>query len=203
MIIYKSYRWGCQHKNHAMENYISQAQCHHDSLSVSPAGFYIDVDKPFNCASPDGLVECSCCDKGLLEIKCPYCIKEKLPDEEFSGFYMSKHCDKWSLKEDHPFFYQVQTQLHVCRLSYCNFVIWSNDEIIVERIEANEIYFDSLISNVKDFFIYGILPEIIGKWYTRKPFVDPSGVTPMTGPEDGDIENDYDNEDYEKVWCYC
>ena len=80
--------------------------------------------------------------------------------------------------------------------------IWSNDEIIVERIEANEVYFDSLISNVKDF-IYGILSEIIGKWYTRKPFVDPTGVIPMTGPKDGDIEDDYDDEDYEKVWCYC
>ena len=25
----------------------------------------------------------------------------------------------------------------------------------------------------------------------------------MTGPEDGDIEDDYDDEDYEKGWCYC
>ena len=119
-----------------METYISQARCHHDSLSVSQAGFYIDVDMPFIGASPNGLVECSCCGKGLLEIKCSYCIKEKLLDEEFSGFCMSKfmfkHRDKWSLKEDHPYFYQVQTQVHVCRLSYCDFVIWSN-EIIMER----------------------------------------------------------------------
>ena len=28
--------------------------------------------------------------------------------------------------------------------------------------------------------------------------MDPTGVIPMTGPEDGDIEDDYDDEDYEK-----
>ena len=66
----------------------------------------MDVDLSFIGASPDGLVECSCCGKGLLEIKCPYCIKEKLPDEEFSGFCKSKHPDKWGLKKDHAYFYQ-------------------------------------------------------------------------------------------------
>ena len=75
MIICKSYRWGYQHENHAMETYISQAQCHHDSLSVSQVGFYIDVDMPFIGASLNGLVECFCCGKGLLDIKCPHCIK--------------------------------------------------------------------------------------------------------------------------------
>ena len=31
--------------------------------------------------------------------------------------------------------------------------------------------------------------------------MDLTGVIPMTRPEDGDIEDDYDDEDYEKVWC--
>ncbi|GFS73479.1 yqaJ domain-containing protein [Trichonephila clavipes] len=38
------------------------------STEVKICGLFVDKDKPFLCASPDGLVG----DDGLLEIKCPY-----------------------------------------------------------------------------------------------------------------------------------
>ena len=36
-------------------------------------GVFIKSEWLFIGASPDGIVECSCHDKGTLEIKCPYC----------------------------------------------------------------------------------------------------------------------------------
>ncbi|GFW21910.1 yqaJ domain-containing protein [Trichonephila clavipes] len=38
------------------------------STEVKICGLFVDKDKPFLCASPDGLVG----DDGLIEIKCPY-----------------------------------------------------------------------------------------------------------------------------------
>ncbi|GFU44908.1 yqaJ domain-containing protein [Trichonephila clavipes] len=38
------------------------------STEVKICGLFVDQDKPFLCASPDGLVG----DDGLIEIKCPY-----------------------------------------------------------------------------------------------------------------------------------
>ncbi|GFV11507.1 yqaJ domain-containing protein [Trichonephila clavipes] len=38
------------------------------STEVNICGLFVDKDKPFLCASPDGLVG----DDGLIEIKCPY-----------------------------------------------------------------------------------------------------------------------------------
>ena len=42
---------------------------------------------------------------------------------------------------------------------YCNFVVWSeNDGLIVEQIETDEAFFQSLM-------MFNILSEIVGKWY--------------------------------------
>ncbi|GFU83301.1 yqaJ domain-containing protein [Trichonephila clavipes] len=38
------------------------------STEVKTCGLFVDKDKPFLCATPDGLVG----DDGLIEIKCPY-----------------------------------------------------------------------------------------------------------------------------------
>ena len=45
---------------------------------------------PYIGASPDGLVCCSCCGEGVLEVKCPLCVKYNFPDEELKGFCMTK-----------------------------------------------------------------------------------------------------------------
>ena len=39
-------------------------------------------------------------------------------------------------------------------------------------------FYKSVIEDVK----YGVLPEIIGKWYTRKPVADCNGVVPLPSP---------------------
>ena len=124
--------------------------------------------------SPDGLVHCTCCGEGVLEVKCPQCIKDKLPDDdEVNAFCMIKDVHgKWTLKREHNYFYQIQTQMFVCQRNFSDSVVWSNAGIIVERIEADPEFINSIIDAVQHFFIYGVLLEIVGKWYTRKPIAD-------------------------------
>ena len=84
--------------------------------------------------------------------------------------------DSGSLKRTTHYYYQIQTQLKVCDTRYCDFVVWTEQNIVVERIEADKDFFQHTIDNVEHFFKYGILPEIIGKWYTRKHVADASGA---------------------------
>ena len=39
---------------------------------MSDSGLIINPLWPYIGASPDGIVECNCCSKCVLEIKCPY-----------------------------------------------------------------------------------------------------------------------------------
>ena len=119
---------------------------------------------------------------------------------------MTKQNGKWTLARDHAYYYQVQTQLGVCKLSYCDFVVWTEKGIAMERIAADVTFFESALDSARNFFIYGVLPEIIGKWYTRKTVEDSSGVVPLPDANThgtASTTSTDDQEDYETAWCYC
>jgi len=95
------------------------------------------------------------------------------------------------------------------KLSYCDFVVWTEKDFVVERIAADKQFFNSAIDTVQQFFVYGILPEIVGKWYTRKPVANSEGVVTIpictstdSTDEQQDTQSD-ESEDMSKLWCYC
>ena len=87
--------------------------------------------------------------------------------------------------------------MHVCNLDYCDFIVWSeSDRMLVDRVYRDTKFFDDIIDDLQHLFVYGVLPEIVGKWYSRKPAANSNNaVAPDPLPED--------DEDYDKVWCYC
>ena len=54
-------------------------------------------------------------------------------------------------------------------------ILLPNYNFVVERIAADKQFFNSAIDTVQQFFVYGILPEIVGKWYTQKPIANSEG----------------------------
>ena len=54
----------------------------HNCLKSSDSGTIIDKNYPFLSASPDLIIDCKCCGKGLVEIKCPYTIRDVAPTAE-------------------------------------------------------------------------------------------------------------------------
>ena len=68
----KATEWGCHHEQLALEIYLHRRQ--HDNMKVSNCGLFISIDYPFLGASPDGIVECACCGKGICEVKVRKCV---------------------------------------------------------------------------------------------------------------------------------
>ncbi len=46
-------------------------------MNVSDRGLCVHPDFPYFGASPDGVVECDCCGRGVIEIKCPFSCRER------------------------------------------------------------------------------------------------------------------------------
>ena len=65
----------------ARQDYITSLVKGHSSFNVKLAGLYVDPQMPHLGATPDGLVSCLCCGDGLLEIKCPYSIRDCDPQK--------------------------------------------------------------------------------------------------------------------------
>ena len=156
----------------------------HADLQVAASGLIINPELPWIGASPDGAVTCACHGPGILEIKCPFSAKDRTLREcvKDSRFCLTDTEDGgMTLKIDHSYMYQVQAQMRVAEVNYCDFVVWTPQELFTQRIESDRTFFDDAYLRVVNFIRTGILPELLGKWFTV-PRLSPT-ATYETTPE--------------------
>ena len=113
-------------------------------------------------------------------------------------FFLEQVNGRFTLKEKQAYHYQVQAQIKFCRVSYCDFVVWQEKELVVQRIQPNEEFISAALERATLFFKFGILPEILGKWYSKAPLYltsDGVGVT-IKDPQ-------YSDHVGKEVWCFC
>ena len=198
------FRWGCEHERIARDAFLRQESPHHENLTAKDCGLLISSEYPFVGASPDAISLCACCGQKILEIKCPYCVRDGLPisgEMDRRDFCMS-YDQRWNLKKDHAYYFQVQAQLNVWGLEEGVFVLWTNQDIVTEHIRRDTVFFQEQLESVRHFFITGVLPELVGKWLSRKPVESSRGSVLV--PEAVDDERDEEDDDDEhKLWCYC
>lgn len=134
-------KWGIDNEDKARQEYFQVASTKHTSLTLSTTGLCVNPLYPHLGASPDALIECTCCGRGVLEIKCPYNVRDVDPTTVCKeNFFLKQTSNGPKLVRSHNYYYQVQGQLAVCDRSYCDFVCWTPHGIHVERI-ARDLFF--------------------------------------------------------------
>uniref|UniRef100_A0A1A8DH79 YqaJ viral recombinase domain-containing protein n=1 Tax=Nothobranchius kadleci TaxID=1051664 RepID=A0A1A8DH79_NOTKA len=109
------------------------------NLNLHKCGLVINPDAPWLGASPDGLVY----DPyerppfGLVEMKCPNA--QSYIDCSYITVIHGMH----KLKESHSYYSQVQGQLLITGMEWCDFVVCANDDMFVQRI-----YRDTPVLNI-------------------------------------------------------
>ncbi|XP_062591049.1 uncharacterized protein LOC134252559 [Saccostrea cucullata] len=161
--------WGCAHEKQAREVYCDSMQDVHDNFTVEDAGFCINPSYPLIGASPDGFVSCDCCGQGVAEIKCPYCVRST----SLSLYTGGKYCledtpDGRRLKRNHQYYYQIQTQIFVCEKEYADFVVWTEKDIHMERVEPDSELWEEMKTKANDFHSLAVMPELVGRFFSRK-----------------------------------
>ena len=193
--------WGCEHEKEALMSYKTQMMKNHLGFAISCCGFFVSVAHPFLGASPDALIQCDCCGEGVVEIKCPFCIRQTslgeaaLKVKNFCLDELPGHVFK--LKRDHSYYYQCQLQIFVTTRRFCDFVVWSPEELYIERITLDETLIEQAVPNANKFWRLCVLPELLGKWYTRN---ETSNVQ-LQGVNDS-VQVQAEEED-SGTWCYC
>ena len=107
-------------------------------------------------------------------MKCPYCID----GTDFEGYLQKatsclKDVDgQMRLKRNHQYFYQVQQLLFTVNMQFCDFVVCAfgdnGAEIVSKRIYPDKQHWTNVLPKLSHFCRYCILPEVLGRWYTRK-----------------------------------
>ena len=116
----------------ARDQYEALHAVQHTDSVCQASGLFLSIEYPMLDASPDGLVQCTCCGEGLLEVKCPYTLRESSDFGQLA--WMCLVDDIYGLSRSHRHYFQVQMQLFVTNKMYCDFVVWSPEGLFVERI---------------------------------------------------------------------
>ena len=97
------------------------------------------------------------------------------------------------LKNHRSFFYsliQVQGQIFIVDVDYCDFIVWTERDMHIERINPDVEFWELALMKAKKFFSLCILPELLGKWYTwpSTPPTQLHGDEELVDDVDGDEE---------------
>ena len=186
--------WGCEHEKVALEIYKRKADTQHTDVEVLASGLVIDTSYPHMGASPDGIIQCICCGKGVIEIKCPYSCRDKtfLETTGDKNFFLELVDGTYQLKQTHAYYYQVQAQIKFCKGLYCDFVVLTENDIIIQRILPDPEFIDAMLEKSTNFFMYAILPELLGKYYTTLPSKIDNSIVVVDKQADTSTQ---------EVWC--
>ena len=113
-------KYGRNMEEVAKQKYVKIFEKEHQSAKHRECGLFISEEDRFLGATPDLLLECSCCGKGVLEIKCPYSIVNEIPSPDNLPYLVSSD-GSVTLKENHAYFAQIQGQMAVIKRTWCYF----------------------------------------------------------------------------------
>ncbi len=166
-------RWGCDHEKNARDIYFQEMKKYHENFSIVESGLWINSDYPYIAASPDGLCYCQCCGYGCIEVKCPYCHRDKeiLEASQEGLFLQGTNENELKLKKDHSYYYQIQTQIYCTDRAYCDFVVFTNKECYIERIYRDDELWMEIVQKAEKLFVHAVLPELLVGHVSKPKFV--------------------------------
>ncbi|XP_059090826.1 uncharacterized protein LOC131886483 [Tigriopus californicus] len=123
----RALQYGRDHEEKAREVFE-----HQTGLRVTNVGLCIKSNEPWLACSPDGLMQENDGSIALLEIKCPISCEK--------GDIVVDYIQNNSLKQQHPYFTQVQTSLYVLNLTKCYFFVFSEVDSKLFTIERDDLW---------------------------------------------------------------
>ena len=125
--------WGTNHETEAREAFE-----YHVGTRVAPATFVVHPTLPWLGASPDGYVD----NYALLEIKCPYGLRDKPKPVPFK-----------TIKEQPHYYAQMQIQMYCTDEVACYFWQWTPRGNSLSVVEYDEWYISKIMPKLREFYM--------------------------------------------------
>ena len=133
---------------------------------MESCGLFVSPSEPWLAASPDRIVtdplNSTTQHRGCLEVKCPILCKQKSITRNNSTFCIVENNGKIKLSSSHSYYYQIQTQMYVTNLPWCDFVLWTPvQDPFVQRVYYCKSFMERAISKAHSFYFNIFLPSIV------------------------------------------
>lgn len=169
-------RYGCDNEAKARHEYLRVKAACVAGYSVEETGLWVNRKWPVFGCSPDGIVfdPSSTPSNGLLEIKCPYVLRDNLPTDlcKLSNTQCLSFCCKLDngalkVKKLHTYYAQMQFAMAVMEMTWCDFVIWTPHGISIERVPFDADW-PQMSSQLLQCYKSWILPDYFEMKVPRK-----------------------------------
>nr|XP_033932852.1 uncharacterized protein LOC117440735 [Pseudochaenichthys georgianus] len=163
--------WGVQMEAEAVHSYQAvKTAALGRSVSVLACGLFLDAQRPWLGASPDGIVTDSRTGQRLLclEVKCPYKHKDRRVEDacrDDPSFCLKIQDEDgevpvYVLKSSHRYFTQVQFQMAVTGLHQADFVVFTLKETAVVPVTFDPELWEETLSKLETFYRDAVLPHL-------------------------------------------
>ena len=155
-------RYGKAMESEAVDVFLGTIKRAHQGVLASDCGIFICRDRPFIGGSPDRIIQCKCCGKFCLEIKCPFSIRDKSPNDAASDIKYLEHnsAGLLALNRNHMYFTQCQIQMGVTGIHKSYFVVWTAHGIFIELLTFNKDFWEDIRIKLTDFYIDYYAPSL-------------------------------------------
>lgn len=150
----------------------------HKDVVIQECGLFVHRKNVYMGASPDGLVSCSCCGTGVLEIKCPLSIAHEDPAQCVPAYLTRDQHGNVTLKHSHVYFSQVAMHLAVTDLKWCDFFVYTSRGYLLQRITDDCVATRTaeIEKACQKMFFEFVLPELLSTKCTE-PIVEVEDCT--------------------------
>ena len=130
-------------------------------IKLQDCGLSVVPDKIFLGATPDGIVRGADAIDGLLEIKCPFSICNEVPTADNLPYLNLSDNGEIHLHKKHAYYYQIQTQLGVFKMSWCDFFVFTHKGYFLERVYFNDSVWTEIVKSAEFFFLNYVAKELV------------------------------------------
>lgn len=162
--------YGKEREHLARNLYSTDCASKHDDVKIELSGLIINKELPHLGASPDAIVQCRCCGKGLVEIKSPYKYKNQTIEDITNDkrYHLIKDDQgEFKLKRTSNWYFQIQSQMAISNLQWCDFVLYlegnvktGKHKIHVERITFDQELWREVLKKVNIFYKQFVIPKL-------------------------------------------
>jgi hypothetical protein len=177
--------YGKEMEKEALARYKASVKDDHFEFMMEKSGLVVNPEIPFMAASPDSVVTCDCCGRGVVEVKCPYSHRKATLEEAMQdkNFCLEMGPLGFALKQNHQYYAQVQCQIFCTKSDFCDFVVCLEKHLAIVRVLPNEEWWGGKKEKAEKFFYRVVLPELVAKYFTaNRTSTQPNPVSPTKLP---------------------
>ena len=142
-------QWGCDHESDAIQQYVLLS-----GLQVENCGVFLSEQFPYLATSPDGIIPIGNGKFGFIEVKCPYKHRKNSVEVacKDTSFCLLKKDSEIALNRRHDYYFQVTGQLALTRAEFCDFVVWTEVDIHIERVKFDVELWTEMKDKLSHFY---------------------------------------------------